>query len=171
MNYFYSNVKKWFTKYKDQIFVNTLAGINVVLITTIFTALIAIIPWSIFDYKNVVFDYLKSGLGFSVTIKIYQIILYIIFWIMLSRILQKNKNKDKRLKIIEASYYTDNLHSLDMTRELNNAIENDKLKIVLSNNIVGDPEKTKKKSGKIRYTINGKESLREFQEKDLIEIP
>lgn len=171
MSHYCNDLKKWFVKNKDKIRVGIVVYLGGNIIINIIYELIKIIPKSFADHKSVIINYLINVLDYSVAIKIYQIILYIILWIMLSRIRKKNTDRNKKLKIIEAKYYTDDLHSLDITGELDDAIENDKLKIVLSNNIAGDPEKGKRKRGMIKYSFDGQGSKVEIEENDLIDIP
>jgi len=100
----------------------------------------------------------------------YLIILFIVLWIIFSEIYRKIKISHQGLKIINAKYYS-NLYSVDITPELNDAIENNKLKIVLSNNIAGDPHKGERKNGKIKYKFDGKEDEKEYPEGEVIELP
>jgi hypothetical protein len=76
----------------------------------------------------------------------------------------------RRLKILRA-YYGLGDKFIDITNELNEAIIDNKLNIVLSNNIAGDPYVTKVKIGKIKYQFDGKENYREYREGEVIELP
>jgi len=159
-------MKKWFLKNKNEI----LKAVIVAIIAGIIFKLVEIIPNSIISHKNIVINYLSKILEFSITIRIYHVVSFIILWIIVSWLYRKIKNRNKKLKIIEAKYFTDS-HSLNITNNLNDAIENNELKIVLSNNIAGDPHKGIIKKGKIKYKFNGQKAEKEYKEGDLIELP
>jgi len=90
---------------------------------------------------------------------------------MVSKGRRKIKVSRQKLKIMSAKYYSDDSHSMDITSELNNAIQDNQLKIVLSNNIAGDPHHGIIKKGKIKYKIDRQEKEKEYKERELIELP
>jgi len=155
-------MKKWFVKNKDAILINFIAGVFVAITVQLF--------YLFNNYHNDVFNCFQKVSNIYIKIPLYAIFLFICLIILLPKIYNTIKLRNKKLKIISANYYTD-LHSIDITNELNNAIEDNKLKIVLSNNIAGDPHKGVVKKGKIKYTFNGQESEKDYQEGDLIELP
>ena len=55
--------------------------------------------------------------------------------------------------------------------KLNDAVENNKLKIILSNNIAGDPTPGVVKDGTVKFKFNNKEETRNFKEADTVELP
>lgn len=71
--------------------------------------------------------------------------------------------KDKRLEIIKAIYGTQKAE-YDVTEELNNRIVDNKLEIVASNEIAGDPDPGTEKKLIIQYRINGITITKEFRE-------
>ena len=159
-------MKKWFLKYKDDILK--------AIITSVVFFCFQKITEAVFNYflnhKEPIFYYLNVVLSFSFVIRIYQILLFIFIWFFISGVYREIKNRNLKLKIIEAKYFTE-IHSVDITNELNDAIENNKLKIVLSNNIAGDPHKGVVKKATIKYRFNGQENQKEFQEESLIQLP
>jgi len=159
-------MKKWFLKNKDKILIGIISGIVAPVTISIFKFLFGLFK---FD-ENKILVFLSKVLKFSITLPVYLIILLIVLWAMIAGIYRKIKISRQKLKIISAKYYTD-FRSVDITSELNNAIEDDKLKIILSNNIAGDPHENKRKKGKIKYKFNGEENEKEYQERDVIELP
>lgn len=78
--------------------------------------------------------------------------------------------KSRSFKILSATYGSGNTF-IDITNQLNDAVEDNKLKIVMSNNIAGDPTPGIRKKGKIRYEYANKESEIEYAESDTIDLP
>lgn len=156
-------MKKFIFKYKDKVTEVVITGI-------ILKFILEIIPNIIFDNKNFIFIYLMKILKFPILIKIYHIVLFAVLWFFISWIYRKIKGSMNKLIIVEAKYYT-STQSLDITKELNELIENDRLKIVLSNNIAGDPHRHVVKNGLIRYRINGNIYKKSYREGDIIDIP
>ena len=74
------------------------------------------------------------------------------------------------LEIIEATYYSTN-QSLNVTSQLQELIEDNRLITIASNDISGDPEQYKPKKLKIKYEYNGKISEVEFKEDDEVILP
>jgi hypothetical protein len=156
-------MNKWFIKNKDGILKTIIAGV-------ILKFVLEVLPKTISDHKNALVNYFGKILGFSFSIKVYYIILFIIFWLIVSWGYRKIINMNKKLKIIEAKYFTD-LYSLDITSNLNDAVEDNRLKIVLSNNIAGDPHKGIIKKGKIIYKYKGNKNEKEYTEGGIIDLP
>lgn len=166
VNYEILVMKKWFLKHKDDIIKTSISGAVVLIFGKFLNFIIELFSQN----QNVILDFFKKILQFSIEIPVYSILLFFAVIMLVSKIFNWIKNRNRKLKIIKAIYYTD-AHSIDITDELNNAIENDKLKIVLSNEIAGDPHRGVRKKGKIKYKINGQEREKEHQESEVIELP
>jgi hypothetical protein len=126
--------------------------------------------------QNSIVAFFRKAFQFSVEIPAVKIplslvVLFFVLLVIVSKLYNFVKFRGQKLKIIKAIYYTDDAHSIDITNELNKAIENNKLKIVLSNQIAGDPHYGVVKKGKIRYKINEREIEKEYQEGDVVELP
>lgn len=108
----------------------------------------------------------------------YRVPLYILFSYLLAFILgvlvykfvQWYKISKRDFKIIKATYGK-NEFTIDITKELNDAVLNNSLNIVLSNNIVGDPCSGVRKIGKIKYQHNGEVLERDYIEGEFIILP
>lgn len=156
-------MKKWFLKNKDQIII--LVG------TSLFVLFVYKFCEIIFRSISGNFSsYLLKLINIRISIPIFYIILFIIIIIIIYKIYNYIKFKNRKLKIIKATYGTPG-NVVDITNELNNAIMDNKLKIVLSNNIAGDPHVGVIKDGLIIYTYEGKESKKEYKENNTIELP
>ena len=90
--------------------------------------------------------------------------------IFIYKIFQAHRVKKRRLKIIHASYGFDN-YWLNITNELNKSVINNSLKIVLSNNIAGDPIYGHQKIGNITYGYDGKIYTQKYIEGETIILP
>ncbi len=78
---------------------------------------------------------------------------------------------NKRIfKVLNATYGSGNTF-VDITDKLNDIVEYNKLKTVLSNALAGDPTPGIKKVGKINYIFNNKTSYKEYEELDTVELP
>lgn len=77
---------------------------------------------------------------------------------------------EKELEIIKASYRT-GTHFKDVTKEISDKVENNKLSIVASNDIAGDPHPGTPKTLEIIYRFDGVDIIKEFKEKDKVELP
>ncbi len=74
------------------------------------------------------------------------------------------------LKIIKATYGTDT-KKIDITNELNNAIVDNKLSILINNNIAGDPHRHQLKKAIVKYTYNGGEGDIKREEYKVLYLP
>ena len=79
------------------------------------------------------------------------------------------QNNDK-LTIIDAKYGI-NDDWVAVTNKLNDLIQNNKLSIVVSNSLFGDPAPNKTKKLVVTYKVKGIEKTTEFHEKHLTELP
>ena len=104
-------------------------------------------------------------------IPIYSIIFFfIVVWIMY-KIYRKFLLSRRDFKIISAEYGSGNKF-VDMTNQLNDYVVDNKLKITLSNGILGfDPTPGIVKIGKIKYQNNNKISDTKYKESDTIDLP
>ena len=73
-------------------------------------------------------------------------------------------------EIIEAKYWTPKVHK-DITQKLIGMIKNDKLEVIASNEIDGDPDVGTRKKLTIKYRHNGMDLIKEYNEKEKIELP
>lgn len=159
-------MKKWLIKHKDDIIKNSISGAIVLVFGMFLNFLLGLVSQN----QNIALNFIKELLQFSIKIPAYILILFFVVTIIISKVSNLIRDRNRKLKIIKAIYYTD-MHSIDITSELNNAIEENKLKIVLSNNIAGDPHKGTLKGGRIKYKFNGQENTKEYQEGSLIQLP
>lgn len=74
------------------------------------------------------------------------------------------------LKIINATYGS-GVTFIDIADKLNSSIQENKLKIILSNDIAGDPTPGVVKEAKIRYQYKGEVKENIYKENDTIELP
>lgn len=159
-------MKKWFLKNYDSILKTIVAGVALNAVTRF----MEILPKSVIEHKGILFHYLDKFFNFPITLKLYHIILFTIIWLVISGMYSKLKHRNQRLRILAAKYFTET-RSVDIKNELNNSIEHDHLKIVLSNNIAGDPHPGVVKRGSIKYKMNGKVYKGEYGEGEVIQIP
>lgn len=106
---------------------------------------------------------------FNYKLPIWSLILSLFLAFVANRVYKNITNKGK-LEILEASYGV-GTKWIDITAYLNKAIINNKLKIVLSNNIAGDPIEGKLKRGIVDYKIGRKNRRMVYFEGEVIELP
>lgn len=107
----------------------------------------------------------------KININLVSILLGLVSSVLLIRVYKKYFIFRKRkLRIIDAWYGT-GINRVNITRELNNSIFNNKLKIVLSNNIAGDPSFGVEKEGFIKYVFNKTEFEKKYKENETIDLP
>ena len=165
-------MRKWFLKNRDIILRNTFIGLLVLVIYY------KIFPWlggiiSEFPANkivNILIDIFEYKLTISIGSFLISTILSVIFISYSIKIYHNFSRRKNKLKILEATYYTDK-KSLDITQELTDAIYDDKLKIVLTNEIAGDPDVGTRKKAKIIYKINDEKKEKEYLERDFVDIP
>lgn len=78
--------------------------------------------------------------------------------------------KQVGFEIIEAKYWTRRKHK-DLTQKLISLIKNGRLEVIASNDIDGDPHVGTKKKLTIKYRHNGMDLIKEYNEKEKIELP
>lgn len=83
---------------------------------------------------------------------------------------QDSRNSKHRLTIVKATYGKNNKF-VDITTQLNSQIDKNKLDIILSNEIAGDPIERVPKIGKIKYKYDGKIYTKEYVEMERIRLP
>ncbi|MFH1896514.1 MAG: hypothetical protein ABH814_03555 [bacterium] len=157
-------MKKWVTKHKDTI----IEGVAILGCWE----LLKLIPSVLKNHNGEIAGFLVKIFTFSVTIKIPLVapVVLVSVFVMLRQVYYKCRVRGRRLKITKATYGTDK-SSFDITRELNEKIEDNKLRIVLSNNVAGDPHPGVVKKGKIKYEINNREVVKEYREGGLVNLP
>ena len=120
-------------------------------------------------------DKMPSFINWLISIFIFKIPVYslllgfVIVWLFFA-IYGKIKISGNKLKIMKAIYGNDE-HFIDITKELNDKVDNNKLKEILSNSIAGDPIKGTAKKGIIEYKYNGQSRKQEYKEGNTIELP
>ena len=80
------------------------------------------------------------------------------------------KKKTAILELIKATYWTPD-KKLDVSKELRSLIKNNKLEVVASNKIKGDPEYGIVKKLTIEYIYDGIKITKEYEEGDKVIIP
>ena len=80
------------------------------------------------------------------------------------------KISKRRLKVLRATYGANNIR-VDITSELNKAVIDNKLKIVISNAIAGDPIPGIVKVASVHYEYAGKRSSINVNEGNVLELP
>ncbi len=156
-------MKKWFLKNKDFLISTIIAGVVVFLICE----LLKLVGSSRNEILNFLINLLKTTI--KIKLPIFGLLLFFVLIVFVYRVYNIIKIKNRGLKILEAQYGTTK-RSIDITWELNNAVKDDKLKIVLSNNIAGDPHPGKRKKGKVKYKLDGRVYKKDYNEDDLIEL-
>ena len=78
--------------------------------------------------------------------------------------------KQTGFEIIEAKYWTSRIHK-DITQKLKRMIKNNRLEVIASNEIDGDPDVGTRKKLTIKYRHNGMDLIKEYTEKEKIELP
>jgi hypothetical protein len=78
--------------------------------------------------------------------------------------------KPPRLKIIKAQYWTENKRE-DVTEELREEISDNKLEILVSNEIKLDPDPGVRKNLTIEYAFDDISGVKEYKEGDLVTLP
>jgi len=107
---------------------------------------------------------------FQIKISILTVVLYVGTIMVIYRTLSAIKINSRTFRIIHATYGQSG-KNVDITPELNKAIIDNKLNIVLSNNIAGDPIPGTKKTGYIEYVNKGKEYEVTYSENETIQLP
>jgi len=79
-------------------------------------------------------------------------------------------NKDTKLEIMKAEYWTPNKR-LDVTKEIRNMAIDNKLDIVANNDIKHDPDKGTRKTLTIEYKFDGIRITKEVKEREKLIIP
>ena len=108
---------------------------------------------------------------FKIQISIFSILIGLLLSLLLIRVYKKNIIFKRRKLIITDAWYGKDNQKINITRELNNAISENKLKLVLSNNIAGDPAFGVGEEACIKYIYNQKELKREYKENEVNELP
>lgn len=107
----------------------------------------------------------------KIQVSVFSVFIGLLLALLLIRVYKKHfVFKRRELRIIDA-WYGKGDQKINITRELNNAISENKLKLVLSNNIAGDPAFGVEKEGCINYIYNKKELRREYKENEVIDLP
>ena len=76
----------------------------------------------------------------------------------------------KQFEIIEAIYWTPRVQK-DITQKLKALIKDNKLEVIASNEIDGDPDVGTRKKLTIKYNYNGMDLVKEYNEKEKIDLP
>jgi len=78
--------------------------------------------------------------------------------------------RDNGLRIISATYGT-HRNSFDITNALNLLIKDNRLELIVGNDIAGDPDQGTAKDCKIVYELNGQKQTKSFKEGERVLIP
>lgn len=157
-------MNKWILKNR-----NTLVGIIAVILLDKIIGKIAEIVFNNFKFFKSL-DFIIKALEFRISISIFSLILSLIIIIVAFKLYKKIIIGKRSLKILNAEYGIQDKF-INITNELNNSVENNKLRLVLSNNIAGDPYVGINKIGKIEYKFNGNKFEKEFKEGETMELP
>ncbi len=125
-------------------------------------------------YDNKLFgeipDLVVKIISFRIAVPVVPLILTTLLSSFLYKIFRKFKNRKNELKIISAIYGAKNKY-INVTNELDNLIFENKLKIIIGNNIAGDPIYGVPKKAKISYSFRGKKFEITCDENELLELP
>jgi len=157
-------MNKWLLKNKDQILISVIASVG----AGIILKLIDILPKSAVENKNIVSENLNKIFNFP--IKTYYIIIFAFLWFVISWIYGKVRIRFSRLKILEAKYGK-NQNYIDISRELSDLIEDNKLKVVIGNSIAGDPLVGVNKEAVVTYKIDKKSGSVIVPEYEVLKLP
>jgi hypothetical protein len=110
--------------------------------------------------------------SFKVTLP--QVIVFFIAFTLeysLYRVYRIRKSRGRIFKITNATYGTPEIN-IDITKALNDSIDGNRLKVVLSNGLAGkDPVPNVVKEGHITYSIGNKVAEKTYIENDVIDLP
>ncbi len=149
----YTRIKSWYLRVKDNW-----------LFALIFFLLTLILP-KLFEKINI------GGIFIILSYKIpvWSFILSIFLTLITRAVYRYIKNKGN-LEILKATYGRGSIEK-DIAHELKKSIIGNNLKIVLSNNIAGDPVPGVVKVAKIEYKMGNRKIKKEFIEGDVINLP
>jgi len=117
-----------------------------------------------------VLTFLLGVINYRINIPIFLFLLILIVVFLSYKKYRKLLINKRKFKVLKATYGSE-VKSIDITDELNKAVIEDKLKIVLNNNIAGDPHRGVKKKGKVRYEFDKKQDEKEYTEGEVIGLP
>lgn len=164
-------MKKWYLKNKDNINSSIVAWV----IVTLGSLVIKSIYSRVSIYNDAIFAKVNWFLNklYGIKISFLYIIVFIIVYILVlfvKRYKLEMQRKKNEFVILKATYGAHD-KEINITNELNNLIEDGKLKTVLSNKIAGDPNIGIVKKGDIKYRYKGEKHDKQYNERDLIELP
>jgi len=160
---------KLIEKYKEKLGLLIIAGLLLIPLKILLGIILEPVLSKIWvDSKNYITDFIKDVV--TISIPVYILVLFFVAYFLLHWGYSFAKVKRSGLQIIKAKYKTDQ-SSFDITRELNDAILDNKLRIILSNNIAGDPHYGVRKKGEVEYKYNGTRQTRAYIEGETIELP
>jgi hypothetical protein len=152
MKNWYTKIQSWYLKVKD----NWVFFVICLFLTFLLPSLLQ-------NLKNPLLNLL------SYKIPIWSLLTSILLTWILYKIYKNIRNKGS-LEILKATYGFGST-IIDITANLKKAVIDNKLKIVLSNNIAGDPIIGKVKRGVIEYKIGRRKITKEYIEGDIIDVP
>lgn len=155
---------KWLKKYKDIILITFLVTFLATWLYNVAVKLLQGIKLS------EILAFLLRIINYRINIPIFLFLLILIIVLILYKKYLKLLINRRKFKVLKATYGSE-VKSIDITDELNKAVIEDKLKIVLDNNIAGDPHRGVRKKGKVRYEFNKKQDEREYNEGEVISLP
>lgn len=107
---------------------------------------------------------------FNIKLPLYSLFLAILLVWLCFKIYWFIESRKKKLRIVKA-FYGKNGKYIDIASRLNEMIEDNRLKVVLSNAIAGDPLVTIVKEGIIEYKYMGVKDQKIYNEGDVINLP
>lgn len=159
-------MKKWIQKNKDFIFATAVGGVLAFLAVEILKSIFGFLNRS----RGGLFKFLVGLSNISVNVPLLYLLLFVVLAFAFYRISKRVKIRKRRFRVIKGTYGSAD-KSYDITQELNNAVVDNKLKLVLSNNIAGDPHVGVVKTGRIKYEFDGRKYEKEYTEGDVIDLP
>ena len=158
-----NKIDKWWSKNKDRLLPGLLV---IVFVTWLGTKLLDWLAGQLSSKLNLLSKILK----YRINIPFFAFLISLIAAWTCWNLYKKIKIGKRKLRIINAVYGADGKY-FDITYELNLKVIDEHLKIVIDNNIAGDPNPGVFKNGKVNYKFNGKDHEVQFKEGELLVIP
>lgn len=160
MKNLYTKIQSWYFKAKD----NWLFALSFFALSVFLPILLPIL------FKHLKLEDVSKFLNFlGYKVPIWSLLLSLLLTLMF-RSLYKYIMNSGSLEILKATYGLEST-VVDITERLKGEVIDNKLKIVLSNKIAGDPVPGKIKRGIIEYKIGRRKASKEYIEGDVIDIP
>jgi len=143
---------------------NKFIGITII---AIFTWILGeLLDWLTNRYTTDIVDLLKS----KIELPVFGLILSLLIVALGDRAYKAWIINRRQLKIIKATYGTNETNT-DITRELNKAVIDNKLKIVISNALAGDPIPGVPKFASVYYEYADRRENKNVNEGEVLQLP